>query len=341
MQEYRLVKYRGKWAVTLIEDGQRVRRSLGTDDLAEAKRKLPSFLKQAALPRDASVKALWEAYRADRDGRRIAQNMVFSGKTILPEFGNIRPDDVTVAMCRAYAAKRRKQGRSPGTIWTELNHLRIVMSWAMKHRLISTPVHIELPPKPAPKDRRLTAAEAKKLLDAASTPHIRVAIALMVTTGARSGAVLDLTWDRVDFERGIITYPLPDEINRKGRATVPMNRTLRNILMPAKAAAMTEYVVEYAARRVGSIKRGFASAVEQAGLSGVTPHVLRHTAASLMAESGRPMSEIAAVLGHSDSVITERVYAKYGPLYLREATDALEFEEVPSCSDEPEEKNRK
>lgn len=44
-----------------------------------------------------------------------------------------------------------------------------------------------------------------------------------------------------------------------------------------------------------------------------------------MAESGRPMSEIAQYLGHSDSQITETVYARYSPHYLRRAAAALEM----------------
>ena len=52
-------------------------------------------------------------------------------------------------------------------------------------------------------------------------------------------------------------------------------------------------------------------------------NVLRHTAAVQMAEGGAPMSEIAAVLGHSDSRITERVYAKYSPGYLAKAVGKI------------------
>lgn len=36
------------------------------------------------------------------------------------------------------------------------------------------------------------------------------------------------------------------------------------------------------------------------------------------------MSEIAAYLGHSDSLITERIYAKFSPGYLAQAAKALE-----------------
>lgn len=44
-----------------------------------------------------------------------------------------------------------------------------------------------------------------------------------------------------------------------------------------------------------------------------------------MAEAGVPMSEIASFLGHSDDRITQRVYAKYSPAYLRTAASALEL----------------
>lgn len=40
------------------------------------------------------------------------------------------------------------------------------------------------------------------------------------------------------------------------------------------------------------------------------------------------MEEIAQYLGHSDSRITSRVYARYSPDFLREAADLLEFDSV-------------
>lgn len=295
-----------------------------------------------SAPSDMTVKSVWDAYRKHKEGRRIADNMVFSGKPILEAFGELNPNDITVLMCREYAKARKAKGRKPGTIWTELNHLRIAMSWAAKSRYIPDAIFIELPKKPAPKDRRLSKHEASKLIAAAEPEHIKVAIVLMIGTAARKGAVLDLTWDRVDFKRGLITYAdAADDGLRKGRATVRMNNMVRNALLKAKPAATSEYVVEWAGDKVGSIKRGFAASVKRAGLTGVTPHVLRHTAASFMAEAGRPMAEIAAVLGHSDSAITERVYAKFNPAYLKESTDVLDLEEVPFDVTEPEGENEK
>ena len=129
------------------------------------------------------------------------------------------------------------------------------------------------------------------------------------------------------ISRGLIALADPDSHGRrKGRATVPMTTMARQALAEARRAALTEYVIEYAEKPVASIKRGFTEACRRGGLKNVTPHTLRHTAAVWMAEAGRPMPEIAAYLGHGDSHITERVYAKYSPDYLRRAAGALDIE---------------
>ncbi|WP_254701745.1 site-specific integrase [Roseovarius sp. THAF27] len=137
-------------------------------------------------------------------------------------------------------------------------------------------------------------------------------------------AVLELTWDRVDFERGQINLRT-GEGQRKGRAIVPMTESLRVALLEARNAALSDYVVEWAGGPVKSIKKSFKVAAGDAGLSEVSPHVLRHTAAVHMAEAGIPMDEIAQYLGHSDSRITASTYARYSPEHLRKAASALEF----------------
>jgi len=341
--EYRLTRYRGAFAVGVWEDGRRTGRySLGTADRKEAERRLDQFRRTAEKPAAVTVSYLWEAYRAEKAGKRIVENMTFSGRAVLPFFGHMLPDEVTTEKCRAYLKARKKAGRKPGTVWTELNHLQIALNWAHGQRLIPYAVTVERPMKPPPRDRRLNAAESQRLMEAATIPHIRVAVALMLNTGARAGAVLELTWDRVDLEREMITYANPDETGRrKGRATVPINKPLRAALEEAKRAALTEFVVEYAGRQVSTIKRGFAKAVADAGLEDVTPHVLRHTAASRMAEAGVPMPQIAAVLGHSDSRSTERIYAKFSPGHLRSAVAALDTSGVPLGSREPTDGNNK
>lgn len=318
----RLGRLRGQFCVVWYEDGRRHRHTLGTADKAEAERRL----KQLRKPQGKTVADLWKTYRDEKEGRSIVTTMEYTGRALLPHFGKLEPGEIDLGTCRDYAAKRRKQGKSEGTIHTELGHLRSVLVWAMKRGHIERAPHVERPVKPEPKDRYLTREEAAKLLDGAAMHHIRLAIILMLATAARVEAIRELTWDRVDMERGLIHLRDPaDKAKRKGRATVPMNRSARVALEHARQAALTDYVIEWAGEPVKSIRRGLDTAARNAGLKGVSAHVLRHSAAVWMIEAGVSMEEVAQYLGHANIATTRRVYARHSPDALRKAAEVLEI----------------
>ena len=327
--DYRIGKLNGRFVVTWWVDGARKRHRLKALTRAEAAAEAVDVIKrESAPPPAATIATLWEAYRAEKEGRRVAVAMMHEWKAMGPHFGHLRPDQITTEVCRAYVKRRRAtqaRGKTTnvqdGAIWTELGHLRSVLKWALG---VKAP-KVERPPKPAPRERYLTGTEIGKLIDAPAPLHIKTAIYLMIGTAARVGAVLELTWDRVDFDRGTVNLRTSELGPRKGRAVVPMNAELRAVLQTAKAAALTEHVIEWAGEPVASIKTGFNAAVKAAGLEGVTPHVLRHTAAVHMVEGGVPMSEVAQYLGHSNEALTFRVYGRYSPTHLRKAADVLSF----------------
>lgn len=219
-----------------------------------------------------------------------------------------------------------------------------MLKWAEESKLIGKAPAIERPAKPDPKNRYLTRDEAQRILAAAKSFHLKTAIHLMLGTAARVTAILELTWDRVDMDRRLIYLRDPDDkVKRKGRAIVPINKTLMIALREAKAGSLSDYVVEWAGEPVKSLKRGIATAARIANVPDVSAHVFRHTAAVWMAEAGVPMDEISQYLGHSNVEITRRVYARYSPDHLRKAADALDFGlyVVPSGTVEPAERNTK
>jgi integrase len=325
MPDYRIGRLNGRFVVSWwTADTPRRRRRYRLDalDAKGAEREAIDVIRrERSAVTGALIADLWEAYRKEKDGRRVAVAMRHEAKAVLPHFGHLRPDQVTVETCRAYTAARRKLKKHDGTIWTELGHLRTVFRWAFGEKAPA----VERPAKPAPKERYLTRAEIERLLAAPMAPHIKLAILLLLSTAGRVGAILDLTWDRVDFERGQINLRVDETGPRKGRAIVPMNAGLRAALTAAKAAALTDYVIEWAGGRVAGIKTGFNAAVKAAGLVGVSPHVLRHTAAVHLAEAGIAMSRISQYLGHSNTTVTERVYARFAPEHLREEAEILDF----------------
>ena len=338
--EYRLGRLRGRYVVTWQEDGRRPRHRLGKGiSKSEAERQLNDFVKarERVHAREAkTVAELFQAYLRDReiDGKST-EKQVHSWKALKPVFGHLSPSDIDKPVCRLYSSGREEAGRSLGTAWTELSCLRAAINWARKTGLISLAPFIWLPTPPKPKDRHLSKTEAQLLLRAAASPHMRLFVLLALCTAGRASALLDLEWARVDFVRGLIDLRTAEQNRIKRRAIVPMNDTLRAALEEAHAGAQTRWVIEWNGQRVRSIKKAFGRAVAKCGWDDVTPHTLRHTAAVWMAEAGVPMSEIAQYLGHADSRVTERVYARYSPDYLRKAGATLEIG-VPPRSIEPD-----
>jgi integrase len=326
MPDYRLQRLNGRFAIAWEENGKRRRFRLVAASPTEARAAFQDFIREHnALTRPVerlTVKDIWSDYVAEKEAqeRVSVSRMRDAWKSLAGDFGALDPRDITPALIRAYTAKRRKLGISDGTIHTELCYLRASLRFALRERAPD----IRLPPKPRPRERHLTTDEARELINASHMPHVRLYILLALHTAGRPSSILDLAWNRVDPGKGTIQLDNPDrDRTAKGRATVPMAEELRQPLADARAAALTEYVIEWAGKPVASIKKGIARTAARAGLRGVTPYVLRHTAAVWMAEAGVPMSEISQYLGHTSTAVTERVYARYSPDHLRKASDAI------------------
>lgn len=339
MREFTIGKLNGRFVVSWRADGKRRRFRLEARSAADAEREaIDVYRAQNERPAGHTIGDLWELYRDEKKGRRVAAAMASEWKFMAPTFGHLRPDQIEIEHSRQHAAVRRERGVKDGTLWTELGHLSTVLKWAFDRKMISHRPVIERPSKPAPKDRFLTTAEVQALLAVPMAFHIRIAVLLMLGTAARPGAAQDLTWDRVDFDLNVIDLRT-GEGNRKGRAVIPMNRGLRAALLEAKQVRLSDYVIEWSGQPVKSIKTGLNRACAAAGLEGVSPHVFRHTAAVHLAVAGVAMSKIAQYLGHSDDKITQRVYAKFSPDHMREEAAVLDFaspSEVPGRFNEPE-----
>ncbi|MDH2327674.1 tyrosine-type recombinase/integrase [Cereibacter sp. SYSU M97828] len=328
MPDISIGRFRGGYCVYWRDAGKRKRFSLAARTRTEAEAEAIDVYRRetfSAAQQGATIAEIWEMYRTDLGSKPTAETMGYTGKAVLAHFGSFRPDQITTDHCRAYLKAREGAGISQGSVHTELGHLRSTMTFAVRNRIIESAPHIERPAKPTPKERYLTKAEVERLIEGASAPHVALAIHLLFATAGRVGAILDLTWDRVDLDRGIINLRLDDARTRKGRAVVPMNRGIRAALQTAKEAALSDHVIEYGGERVGSIRKGFENACTRARLENVTLHTLRHSAAVAMVSSGVPMDRVAQYLGHSNSAITYSTYARFAPDHLSDAAEVLDF----------------
>ncbi|ARC35500.2 integrase [Paracoccus yeei] len=322
-------RLRGGYCVYWTDgNGKRVRHQLQARSRAEAEPEAIDVYRRQHFTQSQSgstVSDIWAEYVRDLGDRPTAKTMTYTGKAVLAHFGHYRPDQITTELCRAYAKARMAAGISQGSVHTELGHLRSAMTFAERSRIIEAAPYIERPSKPTPKERYLNKDEVQKLIDHAEAPHIALAIHLLFATAGRVGAVLDLTWERVDMERGIINLRLDDSRTRKGRAIVPINRGLMAALQTAKDAALSDFVVEWGGKQVASIRKGFEGAVRRAGLQAVTLHTIRHSSAVAMVSAGIPITQVAQYLGHSNTAITFSTYGRFAPDHLTEAAEVLDF----------------
>lgn len=323
------------------EAGKRCRVRLGVFSQGEAEAALTRFAdaRTAAARHKVThtIGGLWSLWMADRS-RDGFSNAIYEANwvSLRPAFEHRQPDLLTVDDCRDYAKARFELGRSPWTVHTEMSRLRACLHWSKERKHIPTEVYVWVPSAGRSRDLVLSADEIKRLLAGAmeGDPHIFLFVVLAITTSARHMAILDLTWDRIDFDGGTIQYDEllpPDPMSkswRKGRATVPMNAMSRSALELAYRGRRTDYVIEHGGRRLLSVREGFASAVRRAGITAkVTPHTLRHTIATMTSDAGIDIRQVAGLLGHRDSRTTDAVYTHNDPKrFLTKAVEVMDLE---------------
>lgn len=335
MPKYRLSKVAGRknWHIVWSKEGKTKRESTGTEDRAEAEAAFEDFLANqpgTTKPEQLTTGKIIEAYIKDREQIILRPDNLWSRyKAVKRPFGMRLPQHITRDKTRRHIEKRRKQGRSDGTIRDELALISAALKYAEREKWIDRAPYIELPPSPPPKDRWLTREEVNKLLYVTKAYHIKLFIKVALATASRSTAILELEWDRVDMEKRRIELNVPGRPRtKKGRATVPINDDLYEALLEAQERATCDHVIEWGGHQCESVKKGFGNTAKRAGFTDVSPHTLRHTAATWMAQAGVSMWEIAGMLGHKDSRITERVYAKHSPEYLQNAAKALNLKKT-------------
>lgn len=260
----------------------------------------------------------------------------YSFDKLKAHFGHMAVKDIMPATVSAYVAKRRAGtlGRPSvnHTISRELSVLNAAINHAVKAKRLSKADQpfIKLPGVSPPRDRWLSFDEADALLAAAlvrvdprspkdKLPRVYRFIALALNTASRKGALLGLQRRQVDMAGGMIHLnPAGRAQTKKHRPRVPISDALRPILERILRET-PDNPDAFLLDSDGCIRTAFENAVDRAGLGrDVTPHVLRHTKATWMAQAGVSMFDIAGVLGDSVETVT-KTYAHHHPDYLRDA----------------------
>ncbi len=320
---YTVQRFRGGYAIVWRDDaGKRHRRTLYAADRAGAEAEA-RHVWQSSDDSPWTVGRIMTAYIAtlEADNKPSTQRRKDGWRAMKLFWDRIDPKLIDPAMCKAYADQRKA---SASTVRYELLMVSTAIGWARRAKHIVTTPDMWLPQVATGTTKHLTHAQFERFYAEVKAPHARLYVLLGLFTMSRPAAILDLTWDRVDFERGLIDLNPPGrKQTAKRRPVVPMNDELRQALQDAYQARQCAHVIERGGKRVANVKKAFQSAAARSGVP-ATPYSLRHTGAVWAAEAGVSMAELAQMMGHESSAITEKHYARFSPDYLRKVANAVQ-----------------
>lgn len=307
---------------------------------------------------DIKVAEVLAIYDADcRESQ--ANKRTFDGrlKRLNDWWGDMYLSDINGQTSRDYG-----QGRTPGGSRRDLEDLRAAINHHAKEGLHRGVVRVALPPKGIPRDRWLTRSEvarlvwacwrhrevqrrhrgkdAGKALPTSKRPlqHVARFILIAAYTGTRAGAIAAASPYRaegrswVDLDAGLY-YRLAEgqRATNKRQPPIPIpQHLLAHMRRWRKRKISTSHFIEHRGVPVKEVNKGFAKAVELARLEGiVTPHTLRHTAATWLMQNGVEIWEAAGYLGMSEKMLRD-VYGHHHPSYMRGAAEGIRRRKIIS-----------
>ena len=217
----------------------------------------------------------------------------------------VRPHHLT------QAREQLRQQVGPATANRYFTSLSAVCTVAQREWgwLAANPVHeVTKLPEPRGRVRFLSEEERERLLEACQQsvmPYLAPLVILALSTGARRGELLKLTWPDVDFSRQRLTFYHTK--NRTPRS-VPLGHYALVVIQQWQHQQGTLHGKVFPSGGQADLDchKAWTTALRRAAINNFRFHDLRHTCASYLAMSGASLLEIADVLGHKTLQMVQR-----------------------------------
>lgn len=288
------------------------------------------FLRAKRLDSGAADLTL-EAYQSD-----LAQFLEW-----LSSKGDFTPQSIPFEELQAYFSHLQKQQKqSPASISRKLSCLRQFFKFCCTEKsLTRNPLEAFEGPQPRRRlPQLLSFEEVSSLLDSAEVGlpyppgsqteslHSRdkALVYLIYATGARISEILSLTPHQVEFPLNYLKIKGKGAKERFAPFTPMVGEILKKYVEIHRPQLNPQTDLLFLNRRGFALSRqGFWKTLKnlsiQAGIKqSVSPHVLRHSFASHLLESGMNLRSLQMLLGHSD-LSTTQIYTHLNPEHLKSA----------------------
>ena len=294
--------------------------ALGADPRAEenAKRAIPvlaEFFNQTYLPYAKVHKRSWK-----RDVQLFAR--------IQKEFGHLRLNQIQKQKVAVFHAGLIEEGLSAASADHHPKLLRRMFSMAIEYELIEK--------NPLAKfglfnhdnkvEHYLSDEQLVQLMDVLRTDDNRtvcnIAI-LLLGTGCRLNEILTVKKADIDVDNRVLKIAASNSKSKRVR-TVPLNDASIDIVLKQFEDTKGHdylFINHQTGNPYTTIMKVWTRLRNKAGLPHLRIHDLRHSFASFLVNSGRTLYEVQQILGHSQSIVTER-YAHLSTRTLQDASNS-------------------
>ena len=275
-------------------------------------------------------------------------------KHVLPRWGTtqvsrIQFDDIAQWMSQLLR-ESTEQGKplSPAALKKIHVVLRSILAYAIRsNRIAFNPaLGVPLPKHIAKEHIYLDNVQVEALANACG--EYRLLVLFLAYTGVRWGEATAIRVKRVDLQARRARITEAWAYDKELYLSPTKTHANRSVPLPAFLAEELRVLVDgrdgddllFTAPRGGTLmlrnflRRHFTKAIKAAGLEGlgITPHKLRHTAASLAISSGANVKVVQTMLGHKTATMTLDVYGHLWPDSLDEVADKLDQQRTGALS---------
>lgn len=224
--------------------------------------------------------------------------------------------NITTSDIRLYLAKNEENSAS--TNGKKLSIIKTFFTWLVDEEIIlrnpsSRIKQIKLP-KRLPK--ALNALELEALREACETPRERALIEVLYSTGCRLSEVSHMTKEKIDWSNGSISVIGKGNKERivylNPKAMYHLERYLKECKDDDNECEFVFSTIRRPYRQMKSktIQDAIDKIASRTNLNkNVTPHVFRHTMATLAMENGIELGDLQQLLGHENPSTTLRYAA--------------------------------
>jgi integrase len=335
------------------------------DNLKALRKELETGVKSAARYTVADAVTDWlERGLKGRSEETVKKNTHLAKAHVIPALGKAKLRELTADDVDDWLESKRTELAT-----STLKQCHSILCRAIQHaqrrdkigRNVAELVTVPQGTKGRP-SKALTLEQANALLTAARGSRIHAYVVLSLLTGIRTEEARALTWGSVELAPADPQVPAHIMVWRSVRShgdtkTKKSRRTLK--LPPQAVRVLTEHRERQEQDRkrakqdgrewhetglvfttsagtaldAANVRRSFRLVLRKAGLDDTawTPRELRHSFVSLMSANGVPVEEIARLVGHRSTAVTEQVYRKELRPVITEGADVMAaiFPETP------------